>query len=112
MGKDQILGLVRQVLTFLGMYLVAQGIGNEGLIVEAVGALMTVTMTIWGWVDKSNRQLSVWLSMTRHFLSALGGFILSYGLIPEDLWNDIVSVTIGIISITLSQIENRKKATV
>lgn len=106
--KNQILGLIRQVLTFVGMYLVAQGVGTEGLFTEAIGAVMTISFSVWGWIDKSNRDLAVWMSVVRHTLSAAGGFVMSYNLIPDALWNDIVSIVVASFSIILSTIENKK----
>ena len=36
-SKDQVLGIVRHVLTAVGVYLVAQGLASEGLVEEGVG---------------------------------------------------------------------------
>jgi hypothetical protein len=45
--KEQILGLVRHGLTFIGGILVAKGLASEGQIMDMVGMLMTFIGTLW-----------------------------------------------------------------
>jgi hypothetical protein len=45
--KEQILGLVRHGLTFIGGILVAKGLASEGQIMDMVGMLMTFVGTLW-----------------------------------------------------------------
>lgn len=52
MGKNQILGILRHVLTFAGGFIVAKGWIDEGALTELVGALMTVIGTGWSIFDK------------------------------------------------------------
>lgn len=47
MSKDQVLGLIRHVLTFAGGILVSKGILDEGMVVEAVGAVIGLIGTVW-----------------------------------------------------------------
>ena len=47
MNKDQILGLVRHLLTFVGGFLITKGIIDETTSVEAIGAITTLIGTIW-----------------------------------------------------------------
>lgn len=52
MGKDQLLGILRHVLTFLGGVFVLQGWLDEGLVQETVGAIATLIGTVWSVLDK------------------------------------------------------------
>jgi hypothetical protein len=45
--KEQILGLVRHGLTFIGGILVAKGLASEGQVMDMVGMLMTFVGTLW-----------------------------------------------------------------
>ena len=45
--KEQIMGLVRHGLTFIGGILVAKGLASEGQIMDMVGMLMTFVGTLW-----------------------------------------------------------------
>jgi hypothetical protein len=45
--KEQILGLIRHGLTFLGGILVAKGLASEGQVMDMVGMLMTFVGTVW-----------------------------------------------------------------
>jgi hypothetical protein len=50
--KDQILGLVRHILTFAGGILVTKGIVSEGVSIEVIGGIMTIVGSIWSVVSK------------------------------------------------------------
>jgi hypothetical protein len=45
--KEQILGLVRHGLTFIGGILVAKGLASEGQVMDMVGMLITFVGTLW-----------------------------------------------------------------
>jgi hypothetical protein len=45
--KEQVMGLVRHGLTFIGGILVAKGLASEGQIMDMVGMLMTFVGTVW-----------------------------------------------------------------
>lgn len=47
MKKDQILGIVRHLLTFAGGFVVAKGIADAALIQEAIGGIVTIIGAIW-----------------------------------------------------------------
>ena len=52
--KEQILGIVRHALTFVGGIVVAQGLVAPGLVTEIIGGVMTLTGAIWSVIDKNN----------------------------------------------------------
>lgn len=49
MKQEQVMGLLRHILTITGGFLVAQGILTEGALTEIVGGLMAVIGTGWSW---------------------------------------------------------------
>jgi len=51
--KDQIMGVVRHTLTFIGGILVMRGLVDEATITEIIGGVMTLTGTIWSVIDKN-----------------------------------------------------------
>ena len=53
MKKEQILGLVRHSLTFIGGIYVMRGLIQEQLAQEIVGGLLTAIGGIWSIIDKS-----------------------------------------------------------
>lgn len=53
MKKEQVLGIVRHILTFGGGILIAKGIIDETLSQELIGATMTLIGTIWSVISKS-----------------------------------------------------------
>jgi hypothetical protein len=52
MKKDQILGIIRHTLTFVGGILVMRGLVDETIVTEIVGGVITLTGSIWSIVDK------------------------------------------------------------
>lgn len=50
--KDQLLGLIRHVLTFVGGIIVAKGLVDENLSQEIIGGLMTVVGGVWSVISK------------------------------------------------------------
>ena len=53
--KDQLLGVVRHSLTFIGGILIAKGLIDESTATEIVGGLITLTGTIWSVIEKNNK---------------------------------------------------------
>jgi hypothetical protein len=47
MTKDQILGIVRHGLTFVGGILIAKGLISEGTSQEIIGMVITLTGAVW-----------------------------------------------------------------
>jgi len=50
--KEQILGIVRHALTFIGGIVVMKGLVDETLVTEIIGGAMTLTGAIWSIIDK------------------------------------------------------------
>jgi len=55
MSKDQIFGVARHVLTFLGGFLIVKGYLDESLLSELVGGTIALAGTIWSVVDKNKK---------------------------------------------------------
>ena len=51
--KEQVLGLIRHALTFIGGIIVTKGLIDESLFQEVLGGLMTVIGGVWSiWSKK------------------------------------------------------------
>lgn len=53
MNKEQVLGIVRHVLTFIGGILLTKGVIDESALSEVIGGVITLTGTIWSIVEKN-----------------------------------------------------------
>jgi len=51
--KEQVLGIVRHTLTFVGGIIVMKGLVDEATVTEIIGGVMTLTGTIWSVIDKN-----------------------------------------------------------
>jgi len=52
MNKQQTLGIIRHTLTFVGGLLVMNGVTTDAVIMEIVGAAMTLIGGIWSIINK------------------------------------------------------------
>lgn len=105
-NKEQVTGLIRHILTFASVFLIAKGIIPQTLANEIITGLVVLIMIIWSWVDKSERNLSVWLIFVRKFLTIAGAFIMGYGVLNNEVWNEVISIVMTFTSIILSYIGN------
>lgn len=52
MNKQQIIGIIRHSLTFIGGILVMKGIIDESTLSEVIGGVITLTGTLWSIIEK------------------------------------------------------------
>jgi hypothetical protein len=52
MTKEQIQGLVRHLLTFVGGIVVMKGLATEAVVQELIGAALTIFGTVWSIASK------------------------------------------------------------
>lgn len=52
--KEQLLGIVRHTLTFVGGIVVMKGLVDESTMTELTGGLLTLTGAIWSILNKKN----------------------------------------------------------
>jgi hypothetical protein len=50
--REQVLGIVRHALTFVGGIVVMRGIADEGTVTEIIGGVMTLAGAIWSVIAK------------------------------------------------------------
>jgi hypothetical protein len=53
MSKEQILGIARHILTFVGGFFVVKGYFDESLLNELIGGALALAGTIWSIVNKN-----------------------------------------------------------
>ena len=56
MNKNQILGIVRHILTFAGGFLVVRGKIDESTLTEIVGSLVTLAGLVWSVLEKQPKK--------------------------------------------------------
>jgi len=50
MKQEQVMGIIRHTLTFVGGILIIKGLAEEGVVNEAIGAVMTAVGAVWSVV--------------------------------------------------------------
>lgn len=56
MNREQILGILRHVLTAVGMIIAVKGYTDEATVTTIIGAIMTAVSGVWSIFDKSEGQ--------------------------------------------------------
>jgi hypothetical protein len=56
MNKNQILGIARHMLTFIGGFLVVRGYVGESTLTEIIGSTVTLAGLIWSVLDKTPKK--------------------------------------------------------
>jgi hypothetical protein len=54
MNKEQIMGLVRHGLTFIGGIILSKGIIEESTLAEIIGAISTLIGSVWSIIEKTD----------------------------------------------------------
>jgi hypothetical protein len=54
LSKEQLLGILRHTLTFVGGILITKGLIDETILTEIIGGVTTLTGTIWSIIVKNN----------------------------------------------------------
>lgn len=57
MNREQVLGILRHTLTFVGGFLVTKGLIEESQLIEITGAAVTLVGAIWSVLAKSNEEV-------------------------------------------------------
>ena len=52
LSKDQVLGIARHALTFIGGIVIMKGWADDAIIAEIIGGVLTLIGGIWSVVDK------------------------------------------------------------
>ena len=52
LNKEQVMGIVRHALTFIGGIVVMKGLVDETVITEVIGGVMTLVCAVWSILDK------------------------------------------------------------
>lgn len=55
MKKEQILGILRHTLTFVGGLLIMKGIVDESILETIISGVLTLTGTIWSVIEKNKK---------------------------------------------------------
>ena len=55
LSKEQILGIIRHALTFVGGIVVMKGLTDEATVTEIVGGVLTLTGAVWSIIEKNGK---------------------------------------------------------
>ncbi len=58
MKIEQVMGIIRHILTFVGGVVVAKGLVDEALITEIIGGTLTLIGGIWSIISKKTKEIT------------------------------------------------------
>lgn len=111
MKKEQIFGIIRSLLTFVGSYLFGKNIfGNpidESLWQEIVGAIMVVIAFAWT-IGEKKLTLEILQSSILKVITVAGALLVSSGKLSSDNLNGIVAAITAILPVIYSLLSKKK----
>lgn len=115
MNKEQILSLVRTILSaagafFIGKYLLGNEV-DESLLELIVGAIMTLASIVWSIVDKS-ATLEKLESGVRQVIIVAGGLLVSAGKLDAEKLETYVGLAVALTAFLWSTLGKKKTAAI
>lgn len=111
MNKEQILSLVRTILSAVGAFFIGKYIlGNkvdEPLLELIVGAVMTLASIIWSIVDKT-ATLEKMESGVRQIIIVIGGLLVSAGKLSAEKLETYVGLAVALTAFIWSTLGKKK----
>jgi hypothetical protein len=52
LSREQVLGIVRHALTFVGGFVVMKGYTDDATVTQIIGGVMTLVGAVWSVIDK------------------------------------------------------------
>lgn len=108
MNKDQILGVVRHLMTALGGAATIYFGTNDAVVQQAVSAAITVAGFVWGAAEKTPTK-DGFLSGLRHSLTAAGGIVVASGVADESMIQEGVGLLVALAGFTWSIVDKVTK---
>lgn len=53
LSKEQLMGIIRHTLTFVGGILITKGLIDEAILTEIIGGVTTLTGAVWSIIEKN-----------------------------------------------------------
>lgn len=104
MKKDQILGILRHILTFAAGFAVSYQLFDADFANWLAAGIVTLVTLGWALFEKGGDTKTKVFSLVRHALSLAGGVLVAKGVIADGAAQDIIggitSLMAGVWSIT------------
>lgn len=104
MKKEQVISIVRHVLSVVGGLLLAYGIGQEVLFANISGVVLGLVSLIWSIKEKS-ATLSQAGGVIRQVLTFVGGFLIAKGVLTPEKLEATIGGIVALLPVILGQFD-------
>ena len=111
--KEELDGLLRQLFTFLGIFIMAKGWLPGEIWDYVVGIAIAGGATFYGVIDKDGR--GIWmavLSFIRHTLNSVGAILIFYDVSDQGTIESIIGIVLSVVSFVWSIVDKKMKSKV
>lgn len=108
MTKEQVLGIVRPLLTAILSVFAAKWFKDEATVQAIVASVGAAIVAFWAIADKSTRGLPAWASALRHVIAAVSGVV--FAIVPDNkLVVEILTALGAVLAAISGGIANKAK---
>jgi len=104
MKKEQVISIVRHVLSVVGGLLLAYGIGQEVLFANFSGVVLGLVSLVWSIKDKT-ATISQTAGVIRQVLTFVGGFLILKGLLTPEKLEATIGALVALLPVILGQFD-------
>jgi len=99
--QDQVMGLIRHLLTVVGMYMAMKGIFPSEIANEIVGFGLTVAALVWSFRAKTATYDMV-MGAIRHALTIVGMYLVFKGTFAGEFVNEAIGMIMSLLAMIWS----------
>lgn len=104
MKKEQVISLVRHLLSVLGGLALAYGLANSELIANVSGVVLGLTALIWSFKEKTATIEQIG-GVVRQTLTFIGGFLVLKGILTPGKVEATIGGIIALLPVILGQLD-------
>jgi len=104
MKQEQVISIVRHVLSVIGGLLLAYGIGQEVLFANVTGVVLGLISLVWSIKDKT-ATISQIGGVIRQTLTFVGGFLILKGILTPEKLEATIGAIVALLPVLLGQFD-------
>lgn len=104
MKKEQVVSLVRHLLSVAGGLALAYGLANSELIANISGVVLGLVALIWSVKEKTATLAQIG-GVTRQLLTFVGGFLVLKGILTPEKLEATIAGIVALLPVILGQLD-------
>lgn len=104
MKQEQVISIVRHVLSVIGGVLLAYGIGQEVLFANITGVVLGLISLVWS-IKYKTATISMVSGVIRQVLTFVGGFLVLKGILTPEKLEAAIGGIVALLPVILGQFD-------